>query len=333
MGVHIHIHPDSSGGGSGGGGGEAAALATKITRTELLALRDGGNLVPGTWYRITDYACSTTQANTQSAGHAFDIIILAVDESHLNENAFAALHEGDTYFAGSNLEAWELKYCLDNDTNRFAWADDTNGKGVVYFMKDEFGNECPYDFKNIQFTRKLTNGALDTSTGTDTWVYTFNVWDGDLDACCDGTVYAAEGFFCRGNTMGESSVDGVDSLPDNVFLNEYGEGYYWVYCQYNTFGNNCVGNTFGNYCRSNTVVAYTEKATVFDGVMYCAVQGHNDTSSGNKLQNIQILNGTAGTNDSNKLAVAFTNGVSYTQVAGKNSSGVLKIWIPADAAS
>jgi hypothetical protein len=23
------------------------------------------------------------------------------------------------------------------------------GTGVIYYMKDEFGNECPYDFKNI----------------------------------------------------------------------------------------------------------------------------------------------------------------------------------------
>ena len=28
-------------------------------------------------------------------------------------------------------------------------------------MKDEWNNECPYDFKNIQFIRKLTDGYLD----------------------------------------------------------------------------------------------------------------------------------------------------------------------------
>ena len=31
-------------------------------------------------------------------------------------------------------------------------------KGVIYYMKDEWGNECPYDFKNIKFKR----GILDT---------------------------------------------------------------------------------------------------------------------------------------------------------------------------
>ena len=131
----------------------ASAGAVSITYAALVALRNGGNLVAGRWYRITDYACSTTQENTQSAGHAYDIIVLAIDGSHLNEAAFAAHHTGDTYFQNSKLEAWELKYCLDNDTNRFAWADGTNGKGVVYWMKDEWNNECSYDFKNILFVR------------------------------------------------------------------------------------------------------------------------------------------------------------------------------------
>lgn len=88
---------------------------------------------------------------------------------------------GGNYFSeqDSKLEAWELKYCLDNDTNRFAWADTINGRGVIYYMKDEYGNECPYDFKNIQFKRWV-GGEHDlalqeepTSTGF-TWVFTFD---------------------------------------------------------------------------------------------------------------------------------------------------------------
>ena len=61
---------------------------------------------------------TTTQTNTQSAGHPFDIIVLATDVNTLNENAKAIKHEGDTYFANSNLDAWEIKYDLDNDTSK-----------------------------------------------------------------------------------------------------------------------------------------------------------------------------------------------------------------------
>ena len=137
-----------------------------VTYSELKSKRDDGELVPGKHYRITDYVTTTVQENTQSAGHQFDVVVLALDESTLSENAHAMLHDGDTYFSTNNadINAWELKYCLDNDTTRFAWADDTNGKGVIYYMKDEWNNECPYDFKNIQFKRwaiTKTNASSD----------------------------------------------------------------------------------------------------------------------------------------------------------------------------
>ena len=69
-----------------------------ITYAELVALRDSSSLIAGTQYRITDYACTTTQANTKSAGHPFDIIVTADNENTLNERARAICREGDTYF-------------------------------------------------------------------------------------------------------------------------------------------------------------------------------------------------------------------------------------------
>ena len=133
-------------------------IKQEVTYSELKSLRDNGELVPGQLYRITDYVATTTQEGTRSAGHAFDIIVIALSNSELSEEAKAIAHSGDTYFANCELSAWELKYCLDNDTSRFAWADETNGKGVIYYMKDEWNNECPYDFKNIQFKRyAITN--------------------------------------------------------------------------------------------------------------------------------------------------------------------------------
>ena len=319
-----------------------------ITYNELKELRDNGKLIPGQQYRITDYECTTSQFETKSAGHKFDIIVIADDEKTLNENARAIKHEFETpiievkiyyhrndefigdyltflddyefngqlcgrwvkhengvtdgepryiilnarvvdgqldkelneieqianifvddeeveypiedeepfgshsysfdrievidisdYFKNCHLESWQLKYCLDNDVSRFSWAltgrikaikvyetefdfyihvrypegdqdgkfawawvndsdystsfndvdlynfdssdlgfTDTEdiipgetifeydgfsspvieyssgeGKGVIFYMKDEWNNECPYDFKNIQFKR------------------------------------------------------------------------------------------------------------------------------------------------------------------------------------
>ena len=252
-----------------------------VTYSELKSKRNNGELVPGKHYRITDYVTTTSQENTQSAGHQFDVVVLALDQKTLSENAHAMLHDGDTYFStnGADLSAWELKYCLDNDKSRFAWADSVNGKGVIYYMKDEWNNECPYDFKNIQFKRKLSNGALDTTNGDDTFVYTFNLWRINTQKIEDASII--------GNTLvnDEGHIEGVYGnkinpvsewtvcseqtdfevtqylLNDNAFLNsDDNDGFFsgcytnilGYDCGSNTFGNSCFSNTFGNSCESNT---------------------------------------------------------------------------------
>ena len=156
---------------------------TEITYAALKTLRDGGNLVPGMQYRITDYETIITgsydlsvlgaQGYLHNAGvpdsHPFDLIVIADDESHLNENARAALHSGDTYFANTKIGGWKLKYSLDNDTTKYAWAN-TSGKGVIWWMEDEWNNRAGYDFKNIKFLRyalKLAD-AQNNYTPTDT---------------------------------------------------------------------------------------------------------------------------------------------------------------------
>lgn len=124
----------------------------EVTYAELVALRDADKLKIGRYYRIIDYQTTTSQMNTTVANHSFDVIVLALGADVLSEYAFAIQRAQDEYFKNSTLEAWELKYCIDNDSNRFTWAS-SSGYGVIYYMKDEFGNEAGYDFKNIQFTK------------------------------------------------------------------------------------------------------------------------------------------------------------------------------------
>lgn len=290
----------------------------EVTWQELKNKRDAGELIPGCLYRITDYQCTTTQENTKSAGHQFDIVLLALSENKLAEEGRAMEHPTDVYdvtfsdgvtkkcywyyadryyddgddvwyekyhivdvntklgtviedvvlstdryieinedektinmlrapshylatpdltynyFQNSNLSAWKVWYCLDNNKSRFAWADDSvdegtlafittidrkgnmrklyrdstddlnnlfawngegvlfpsysasqtpstgdtlysrdgnvigtvnsftpgyegtglpNGRGVIYRLIDEWGNDVPYDFKNIQYVQ------------------------------------------------------------------------------------------------------------------------------------------------------------------------------------
>ena len=363
----------------------ALANAQVITTTwaELKDLRDNKQLIAGSLYRITDYNCTTTQENTRSAGHQFDIVILALSADKLAEEGWAMMNESDVYdvtfadgvtkkcwvyvyasesesyhyynivdytsllgndaadsdmltinednktaivrlinsteldnpdltynyFQNSKLEAWKVWYCLDNDTARFAWADDSvdegspasimkntsadiiytrnlqndteyenvqyyawedtnnnviyttsetpqigdsvygegkggsiedlgmtvsqftpahqgtglpNGRGVVYRLIDEFNNDVAYDFKNIQFVRKLTDGEYDADTGTNTWVYTFTGWDSDNSASYDCSMtWNVDDGYCYDNKISAVADENNDLkivLPDNVFL-------------------------------------------------------------------------------------------------------------------
>lgn len=280
------------------------------------------------------------------------------DECLINENLTY------NYFQNSNLSAWKVWYCLDNDKSRFAWADEGNiipeelisvtfneahpiigtptstiihksdgdyimltgtgpganyyykqgttigdygvyvgngnpadpimmnpliitsinsteptiipeGHGVIYRLIDEFNNDIKYDFKNIQFKRKITNGQYDAANGTETWCYTLNVWYNNMcqDASIVGnTLLDDEGYIAGvyDNIFGyatayDLTIDGVDTfafaLGNNVVLSFDDDGYYGIYSNTigngfhnNTIWNNFQNNTIGNYFRNNTIV-------------------------------------------------------------------------------
>ena len=287
-----------------GGGGDIDSLITPITYAELVALRDSSSLVPGMQYRITDYACTTTQENTQSAGHPFDIIVIADSENTLNEEARAIQHEGDTYFADCDLNAWEIWYCLDNDNTRFAWADSANGKGVIYRMIDEFNNDVPYDFKNIQFARDLAVIAPDSGLTGTTYCYTFSVF---LDGFSEGVTADDESIKVKeciendgeghfGNNVIKPYQNlGIYSLNDIVFYTDWGNysvdhynnifgsncysNTFGNYCYYIKFGSNCYSNTFGNYCNNNTFGNYCNNNTFGNDCYYIKFATSNSATT------------------------------------------------------
>ena len=541
-----------------------------VTHEQLVTLRNNAELKPGQCYRITDYL--TTVANdpeARSAGHPFDLLVVATDVDTLSEearvikslrkdmtparfyspsmgawfvrdetndgiyngeqlyawrsageyaftkklipednadvfvafdtdgNGWGTLYSIETlenfneigeelgdvinsneYFADANLNAWKVWYCLDNDDTRYKWADTENGKGVIWRMIDEWGNDCPYDFKNVQFKRyailgitssKLTEDAISclqsalcydqnggrcfatkdvygnwvpldvdgTSYEIDEtlfeWYYTFHSLsshDGEtimdsydmstrpfkiLDECikyyeeddcgmdskdechdniikpayqeydqddeyfkgrlflnnivflnglsycyyndideyweycsgyCYGNVFGVEcknntfGNNCWGNTFGNyfqtntfgngcGSITFGNSFQANTFGNNCYNNTFGNDCCWNTFGNYCSYNTFGNNCCDNTFGNNVRYLTVHNGVQCVAVTGGSNNSY---VQYAQILNGTHGQDSNNRLQISFQSNVNYCQFAGQNSSGILKIWVPADTA-
>ena len=369
--------------GGNGGGGAAAQLAVSTTYAALVALRDGGNLVPGTWYRITDYHTTVSPmiGTIHSAGNQFDVIVRANDASHLNENAYAAHHEGDNYFAAAKLEAWELKYRLENEkwsksagtfvieendsyalkkigtvdvegTTYILWdaselyedygltqavSEDEevgtdlmkydpetgeidseswtspieskqvvteDGQGTIYFMKDEHGNQCPYDFKNIQFKRWLVTDSMSGRTGfTDqylgvlnnlpvnlsiddeddfVWAYTFSsdaAGGEQEDYSLDGKAHNVY------DNIIEESTDYL--LPNNVFFGEYCySNHLQINCYQNSFSQSCSGNSFSQNCYNNSFSQYCQKNSFSQNCSNNSFsQGCNNNSFSQNCQN------------------------------------------------
>ena len=131
----------------------------EITWSDLNKIKSNNKLVPGSWYRITDYYCTTTISGTTAANNQFDIVTLAVSENTLSNECRAMKSKtnatANSYFSSANLDAWKIWYCFDNNATKYTWTK-TDGKGVIYRMIDEHGNDCPYDFKNIKFNNKFT---------------------------------------------------------------------------------------------------------------------------------------------------------------------------------
>ena len=346
-------------------GGGIAQTMVETTYAELKNMRDNGTLTPGMWYRITDYVCTTTQSNTISAGNKFDVIVLATGKNSLSEQAKAINHtpqEGETdYFANSNLSAWQIWYCLDNDTNRFIWADSTNGKGVIYRMIDEWNNDVPYDFKNIKFKH-----PLDTNTYP-YYYYTFaseNVEDNTdnsldiINFCCFNTIksgfeeilylncnlfigtFSFENsldFNCVNNFFEEGS--GSITLGKGCSNNIFRPGCFSIIlgdqCNANKLGQSCKRITFGRSCNNNNL---GEKCSSFLFGNDCSsnVFGNRDrviildpgcsalSNNEDDIANKHFLIGTGSS------SFSFITNKTAFQFVGLDSSNNIKFWNPAD---
>ena len=242
----------------------------RVTYWELMSKLQSAKLVSGKVYRITDYETVLPSSITtaQSAGHVFDVLVTAIAENALSEDARAIHHDNDDYFYESAVKSWQLKYSIWNDTTRFSWADERNGKGVIYFMRDEFGNECGYDFKNIQFKRwsvtdsvqgrnvngymgvlgNLAEGLTIDDEDDWQWAYTFDSNGVDASLKVVGNSVALD------NVIGETKDwKGKRSLAGNVFYGHARKNVLGYNCDNNTF-NEADDNTLGNECGANAIM-------------------------------------------------------------------------------
>jgi len=279
-------------------------LLIETTYSNLLSNRDSGNLIPGIKYRITDYACTTKQINTQSAGHQFDIVVEALSVNVLSEQASAMRHAEDTYFPDHiKFEAWKLKYCIDNDITRFIWADEINGKGVIYEMIDENNNRCGYDFKNIQFLPAVFSGVLSkySDLPNNVYLYTFNdateiIENGFTDVVArDASIMRFVDLYIGGYFLSVVLDNEIQNYYDKTIIddNDYMCQYIncgIVFCDVGSEESGSKGGTYNNkigLCNHNFILGWWNRNNTTGYGCYDWSTGSNNFSwtSGNECYN------------------------------------------------
>ena len=139
-------------------------------------------------------------------------------------------------------------------------------------MIDEFNNDVPYDFKNIQFYRQWDSNTSLWSTipadNTGAPCYTFSsAGDSSATEFTDMSLNKSVTIFdmvhsnaiksCINPENGKNlylnnncffgTGCGSNTFEDECVANSFGSG-----CHHNTFGSYCCSNTFGTYCSRNT---------------------------------------------------------------------------------
>ena len=130
---------------------------TYITYAELKKLVDGKGLNILSTYILTDYhpilsnEYSETAQSTDKSKFAL-MLIANTNSTFFHECLAVDLAKDDqSNLSIANVRNLKILYDFNNDESKYDWIDKSGGKGVIYRMVDEYGNDCPYDFYNIKF--------------------------------------------------------------------------------------------------------------------------------------------------------------------------------------
>lgn len=255
-------------------------ISESITYSEFVAKVDNGELVEGCLYRITDYETVVTgDYLTTAPEHGFDLIVLATSSNSYSNKCWATPTDRYQYppYPNCQLGKWQIWWSHER-TNQI-WVPEAGHKGVIYRMIDEWGNDCPYDFKSIMLKVPAfapdVNGTLGTVESLADFYYpTFTIMiDGEiLDASVYLNSFEDNTTFCANNVIKSSIVDGYndgDSSPfpyvmflascgdtysdlssKRIYNNVIGEGttgvLFFAECNYFNFSNNSIGKNSVN---------------------------------------------------------------------------------------
>ena len=310
----------------------------EVTYRELVSLSSNHKLIPGMSYRITDYETIVNPSlqDVQSASHHFDVVVTALTEVVLDEDARAVHRNSEPYFRNSRVQLWRLKYALRGYDQYYDWVDNANNKGVIYFMRDEFGNECGYDFKNIQFKRwNVTDsvqgrnvngymGVLDnlaeglTIDDEDDWRWAYTFDSNGVDASLEvvGNSVALD------NVIGETrDWKGKYILAGNVFYGHARKNVLGYNCDNNTF-NEADENTLGNECGANAIMTMRLN-TIGNGFSENSGVLLQDNTMGNSVY-LNKWKTVSGTNIGNFVTYNAWENVQYSTIGNGIENTVIE---------
>ena len=127
---------------------------TYITYAELKKLVVGKKLNMLSTYILTDYHPILSNKYSETAQSTdkskFALMLIANTNSTFFHECLAVKLTSNKNSIES-VYGLKILYDFNNDKNKYDWIDESGGKGVIYRMIDEYGNDCPYDFYNIMF--------------------------------------------------------------------------------------------------------------------------------------------------------------------------------------
>lgn len=244
---------------------------------------------------------------------------------------------GSTKTIPLSLSAWEIKYHLDNDKTLFNWAS-SNGKGVIYYMKDEFGNEAEYDFKNVKFERKIVSSVdktvLSSLVGTHTWIndssyaihpgntskyfYTFfkedggTIIDSSLNGECSNNIIKA----CH-KTLNDNSVV---RILNNIIIQQGESNFFDAECFDITLTNFNESNHFGMRC-SNIIFQGGGYNTITDRGRALIIISSSQNTFGTACYEIILKSSEANVFEGVCRDIVLTNG-DMGNVFGRGCSNI-----------
>ena len=159
---------------------------TLITYKELRKRINEKTLAPKLYYLITDfqnpwevswdneplcykdeYVEINGELRLSNIRNALQLIVRAVNEEQLEEQAWAPLHPDwvihyDPYFLGEEhiLSETNTQYGYRSRKNTNNEIEYLSCKGQITYLKDEYGNEGNFNFRHLQFKRRTTSSAF-----------------------------------------------------------------------------------------------------------------------------------------------------------------------------